>query len=319
MQINDTNLALLYRGFNVLFTQGMDAETPVSDKFTLTIPSSAKIEEYDWLNSVPGMKALNDELEADNLSASQWTISNQEWADFVKVKQWDVENDKYGLYNTLMTNLGVAATMHKDELCFPLLYNGFTQRCYTGGYFFSANQKRSPRDAGFSNLLTAPLDPHGYAFMSARANLVGRKNSSGRPMNLGQKLALVVGPDLEPVARSIVSNDLLIQAVVNASGDVVAAANQNNVNKGLAEVVMSPYVPTGNWFLLEIGKPVKPVIWQLNKKPVLLAQTSEAQSDYVFEKHEFRYQAYGRYNAGYGLSELAVGSQGGGAALTQYP
>ena len=318
MQINNTNLANLYRGFNVLFTQGMDQTKPLSDAFSIEIPSTHKIEEYDWLNSVPGMTELKDEIEVDNLSSNQWTISNKKWKSVVAVDEQDIENDNFGLYNVLMTNMGDAATMHKDELNFPLLANGFTQKCYTGSYFFSNGQKRSAGDAGFSNLLTVQLNA--FSFQQAKANLLSRKNSKGRPMNLGNKLLLVVGTALEPVARVIVENDLLIQTVMNKDGtDIVAAANQNNINKGAASVLVSSLLPDNVRFLLETGKPHKPVIFQVNKKPILIAQTSAAQSDHVFEKHEFRYQAYGRYNAAYGLSELAVGSTGVDAAPAQYP
>jgi phage major head subunit gpT-like protein len=293
MQINNTNLALLYRGFNVLFQQGLDQDTPVSNAFTLELPSSSKIEEYDWLNAVPGMKELKDEIETSNLSASQWTIANKEWYDLVAVKQWDIESDKYGIYNPLMSNMGVAATMHKDELVFPLLNNGFSTTDYTGSNFFAANKKRSPNDKGFTNILVtggnvqanAPLSL--FSYQAAKANILSRRNSANRPMNLGKKLLLVVDPSNEDIAKNIVKTDLIIQAVRNAGGDVVAAANTNNIQKNTAEVLSSVYVTPGYWFLLEVGKPVKPVGWQLNKKPVLLAQTSEAQSDHVFEKHEF--------------------------------
>ena len=238
------------------------------------------------------MTELKDEIEVDNLSSNQWTISNKKWKSVVAVDEQDIENDNFGLYNVLMTNMGDAATMHKDELNFPLLANGFTQKCYTGSNFFSNGQKRSAGDAGFSNLLTVKLNS--FSFQQAKANLLSRKNSKGRPMNLGNKLLLVVGTALEPVARVIVENDLLIQTVMNKDGtDIVAAANQNNVNKGAASVQVSSLLPDNVWFLLETGKPLKPVIFQVNKKPILIAQTSAAQSDHVFEKHEFRYQAYG--------------------------
>ena len=45
-----------------------------------------------------------------------------------------------------------------------------------------------------------------------------------------------------------------------------------------------------------------------------LVTLTQPDSDHVFKKHEFLYQAYGRYNAGYGLPELAFGSTGVDAA-----
>lgn len=317
MQINNTNLGNLYRGFNILYTDAMNATKPVSDPLSVEIPSTHKIEEYDWLNDVPGMKELKDEIEVSNLTANQWTIRNKKWSSMVNVDEEDIENDNLGLYNNKFAQMGEAATMHKDELNFGLLTSGFDETCYTGKTFFATNHKRDSKDTAFSNLLTVKLNA--FSYMQARARLRSRLNSRGRPMNLGIKLALIVGTALEPVADSILKLDKVVQAVAGDGGAIVAAAQTDNVNKGTATTIVSPYLPDDVWFLAEIGKPIKPLIWQVNKKPVLIAQTSAAQSDYVFEKHKYRYQAYGRYNAGYALPELIVGSTGENAAPTEYP
>lgn len=319
MQINNTNLALLYRGFQVNFAQGLQGAAPTSDPLTLEIPSTHKIEEYDWLGAFPGMRELTGEAVFANLSATGWTITNKKWAMFVNVDEQDIENDNFGLYAPLMSNMGLSAGQHKDELSYGLLMNGFTNLCYTGGAFFSAAQKREAADAGFSNNSTDVLN--GYSYQKARANILGRKNAKGRPMGLGKKLILVVGPTLEPVARKILENDTLIETISSGSGATASTSSTatGNINKGTATVHVSPYITGNYWFLIEVGLPIRPLVWQVNKKVALYSQTNAQQSDVVFEKHVFRYQAFGRYNAGYLFPELAYGSTGAGTAPTQYP
>jgi phage major head subunit gpT-like protein len=68
-------------------------------------------------------------------------------------------------------------------------------------------------------------------------------------------------------------------------------------------------VAEDTWFLIEMGRPIKPLIMQFEKEAVMLSLTNP-ESDHVFKKHEFLYQAYGRYNGGYALPELAYGSTG---------
>ena len=65
-----------------------------------------------------------------------------------------------------------------------------------------------------------------------------------------------------------------------------------------------------NWFLLETAFPIRPLILQVEKEPTFASLTNP-DSDHVFKRHEFLYQTYGRYNGGYGLPQLAVGSTGG--------
>ncbi|WP_309400586.1 Mu-like prophage major head subunit gpT family protein [Cerasicoccus maritimus] len=62
-----------------------------------------------------------------------------------------------------------------------------------------------------------------------------------------------------------------------------------------------------------VGVPLKPIIIQ-DEKPVDLLALDDPESDHVFKNHEFLYQAYKRAGYGYGLPELAYGSDGSTAA-----
>ncbi|HUB68008.1 MAG TPA: Mu-like prophage major head subunit gpT family protein [Candidatus Methylacidiphilales bacterium] len=325
MQINQSNLTDLYRGYRVLFDDALQGTIPISDDIVLRVPSGNNEEKYVWLGAIPGMRQLVDEIQIKNLAASDWTIENLEFEDTVAVKQRDIENDRYGIYNPFFTALGEAARYDQDIRVLPLLLGGFSTSDYTGSNFFASGKIRTPGDKGFTNILVtgtgsqqanAPLSI--YSYRAARANLMGRVNAAGRPMNLGRKLVLVCGAATEPIARQILVADTVIQA--NTSNDALAAVT--NIDKGTATIVTSALIDASStpnaWFLLETGLSLKPIAWQVNKNPVLTALT-QPDSDHVFKKHEFLYQAYGRYNAGYLFSDLAFGSTGAGSTMTAYP
>jgi len=206
--------------------------------------------------------------------------------------------------------MGLAAKQHPDELVANLLINGFTSPCYTGKNFFDLNHEPQKGGSKFSNKGTKKLSVDN--FTAARANIKGRLNAKGRPMNLGKKLLLIVSPANETLARQILQADFIQQTATNKAGtENIGAAAVTNVNKGTAELLVWPQLAANPdaWFLLETGFPIRSLIFQVNKEATLQALTQPG-SDHVFKKHEFLYQAYGRYNAGYGLPELAYGSTG---------
>ena len=308
MEINAANLQGLFRGYRVAFMEQLQGAPPVSEAFMMRVPSTAMIEEYDWLGAVPGMQELVTEIQIANLSAAGWTIRNKEWYSTVGVKQFRIETDTYGIYTPTFASMGLAARQHPDQLNAALLAGGFTNKCYTGSYFFGANQVSVPGSLyPFTNTGTELLTPASYA--TRRANLAGRLNAQGRAMGLGLDLRLVVPPALESTARAVIIADTVLQS--NAQGGAAAVSNiQANTAKIQVFPQLAAYSNTA-WFLLEVGYPIKPLVFQTNKDVTLLSLTNP-ESDHVFKRHEFLYQAYARYNSGYMLPELAEGSTGTG-------
>jgi hypothetical protein len=165
----------------------------------------------------------------------------------------------------------------------------------------------------------APLNV--YSYRAARANLKGRLNAAKRPMNLGRKLILLCGTEQEYTALQILQASTQLQAMPAAGGGQ-AFGSVDNIDKGTAQIITSPLIDasaTPNaWFLLEVGLAIRPIAWQVNKA-IALTSITQPDSDHVLKHHEFLYQAYGRYAAGFLLSDLAFGSTGAGTAMTQYP
>ena len=318
MQINASTLAIFFKGLQVVFTKAIQGAPTQWEKVAMRTTSSKAQEIYAWLGAVPSMRKMIGDIVINNLSASSYVITNDEYENTIAVKQAEIERDDasgLGIYRPMVASMGIAAQQLKDYMVAALLTGGFATNDYTGTPFFASNKPHEPRNnksLKFSNLLTTTLTPASYG--TALALLKGRTNAQGRPMGLGVKLLLVVPPALEVMAKQILQADYVMQTAGNTGGTpntAIGAAAVTNVNKGSADLLVWPQL-AGNdtqWYLLEVGYELKPLIMQIEKE-VTFASLTAPDSDHVFKKHEFLYQAYGRFAAGYGLSQFAVGSTG---------
>jgi phage major head subunit gpT-like protein len=83
--------------------------------------------------------------------------------------------------------------------------------------------------------------------------------------------------------------------VLNAAGAPVTVANTDG-GAGTS------------WFLLDVGRVLKPLIWQLRKKGEFVS-LDRPDDDNVFRQKEFQYGWDGRGNAGFGFWQMAWGSK----------
>jgi phage major head subunit gpT-like protein len=63
------------------------------------------------------------------------------------------------------------------------------------------------------------------------------------------------------------------------------------------------------WFLLDVSHALKPLIWQLRRKPDFVAKVDPRQSDHVFMTKEFVYGVDMRAGAGFGFWQMAYASR----------
>ncbi len=302
MQINQSNLVALYKGYRTLFLNTMTATATHWNKVAMPTTSNALEEIYHWLGRFPKMRKFLGEAAIKNIAANKFSIPNDEFEATVSVKEAHIETDQYGIYNPMFEMAGFSAAQHKDELVANLLTNGFTQKDYTGKNFFDTDKLNNPQDAKsgkFTNKGTKKLSAAN--FEAAVAAIKSVKDSEGQPLGIGIKLLLVVHPSNESLARRILNAELI-------------NGGETNVNKGTAELLVWPQLTNADaWFVLETGFPFKAVILQTVKETRLTGITNP-ESDHVLKFHEYLYQAYGLYGAGYGLPQLAWGSTGADAA-----
>ena len=296
----------LTTNFRTLYNEQLQAAKPLFRRLVTTVPSTAVIENYGWLTSLPGMKKLLGSAVVEKLEASKYSIENFEWEDTISVKELHIVTDQYGIYSPKFSALGRVAAYHPDELVAEVMMKGFTENDYTGTPFFSENKKRTAKDkAPFTNVTNKKFSVENYE--KALANMKLRKNSEGRNLGLGANLMLVVTAHDEKLARQILNADLVNQG-------------ESNVLKGSAELMVFSQLTSftknatdAPWFLLDLGQPVGPFIYQYVREPVLTA-SDDPKSEHMVMRHEALYQAYGIYNIGYGMCDFAYGSTGTAAA-----
>lgn len=302
MVITSATLQAVNKNVRTTFWEAYHGGGPaLVDQFAMRAGSSSSENIYGWLGVIPGLVELIGEFAIANLLEHAYAIRNKEYGRIIGVKRTDIERDNLGTYTGLFQALGIAVKQHPDELLFSAMTGGFTQRCYTGNFFFGTDHEPKAGGTKFTNIGTKKFSATN--FDTARQNLLSRLNYEGRPMNLGSKLVLVVSPTYDKTARDVVIADNL-------------ASGATNTLKGTATLVTSPRLAGAsehNWFLFDLGQPVRPFINQVEVETEFTSQ-DQLTDDSVFNLSEFRHKAYRRGNVGYGMPELAYGSTGADAA-----
>ncbi|MDC8012935.1 Mu-like prophage major head subunit gpT family protein [Tahibacter soli] len=139
MIITRQNLATLNTAYRTAYQIGFDGAPSEWEEIATEVPSTTGSEEYGWLGQIPGMREWIGERQINNLQQHGYTIRNKSWEDTVAVPVPVIEDDQYGTYTPLMTELGRAAKTHPNQLVFGLLKNGFATRCYDQQYFFDTD------------------------------------------------------------------------------------------------------------------------------------------------------------------------------------
>lgn len=141
MDINNANLKLLYTAFNGAFKAGLGQAASQYGQIATVVPSTTGSEEYGWLGQLPGLREWLGDRVVHAIGNHGYTIKNKPFELTVGVPRTAIEDDQYGVYTPLMTEMGRAADAHPDQLVFSLLKDGRTALCYDGQPFFSTSHK----------------------------------------------------------------------------------------------------------------------------------------------------------------------------------
>ena len=139
MIINKENLDAMYQGFKTSYSQAFSGVSPMWNKVATLVPSSAKTENYGWLSEFPRLREWVGDRQVKNLSASGYQVTNKKFESSVGIPRDDIDDDSYGVFTPLFSEMGYAAATHPDELVFTLLAAGATTECYDGQYFFDTD------------------------------------------------------------------------------------------------------------------------------------------------------------------------------------
>ena len=292
MIINQANLHGLTTGYSTAFNKSFDAVQANHQKVATVVQSSTGEQDYKWLGQMPGMREWIGEREIQALAAHDYSIKNKKFEMTFGVPRDAIEDDQYGVYTPLFSNMGESAALHPDELVFGAMMNGFTAKCYDGLPFFSTEHKQGKET--YSNCSKEKLSRDSYS--KARASIMSIKGDKGKSLKLVPDL-LVVSPAEEETARLILEADQI--------------DGTTNVLKETAKILVEPSLAEHPeyWFLLCTSRFLKPFIYQVRKQIKFTSLTKDTDEN-VFMLDEYLYGADGRSNAGYGFWQMAYGSTG---------
>ena len=294
MVVNQQNMSSLYTSYSVKFNKAFE-ETPVNyDKVAMLVISDTRETTYAWMGQIPNMREWIGSREVQNLMAYSYTIKNKTFEMTIQIPVNDIEDDQYGIYAPLVSEVGLSAKKHPDSLVFELLGKGFAEKCYDGVSFFSDKHPTGKGKTVQSNMGNKKLSAESYA--EARAQMMMIKGESNRSLNIVPDL-LVVAPQNESVARELLFADYI--------------AGQSNINKNTCDLLVVPELSdyADQWYLCCTKRYIKPLVFQQREKAKLICKNME-NDDNVFFDDEIIYGVKARYNVGFGLWQLAYGSTG---------
>jgi phage major head subunit gpT-like protein len=306
--------------FHVAFLQqlGMTPTQPL-EQLLLEVPSTTLLEQWDWLGDFPSFEEWSGDRIMGTLDNFKIQLKNKDWSSGLKLHQNQFKDDKLGLFQTAgMPGLALAARFHRSEFSAQALINGFDGSAfpkissgvgYDGKFFFSTTH------ATGSNKLTTALDNNGAGIDAAELLLGSQTSYDGKHKLRGiQGTHLIVGPKLRPIADRLMSSDFLVNT--NAATGVPGTGTQNNPFKGRYQVIVEPELSGAYddyWFLADLGKPWKPMLFQLREEistsAIVGGQGTTNDSEPRFKRGEMWFGAEARYNVGYFEHRLIVGSQ----------
>lgn len=139
MQVTPGNLSLLKQGFNAAFKGAFTTVSPIWSQIAMSVPSTTSEEVYAWLGANTKLREWVGERVHQTLKQHGYTIKNKTFESTVSVPREAIEDDQYGVYTPLVSQMGQDANLHPDELLFGLIQLGVSTLCYDGQYFFDTD------------------------------------------------------------------------------------------------------------------------------------------------------------------------------------
>ena len=305
--IDPSMLSLMFTGFQTKFLEDYGSCPVLYEKIATVVNSTTAQEQYGISLGTTRMTEWTDERQVDHLAMYQQTIVNKVYQAAIEVNRFMLSDTiacggSLGQFELQIKELANAAKKWGDTLVTQALLSGTSTRVYDGQFFFDAAHLTNPglsASSTASNLHSArPLTAANYDFV--RSQRAGRVGADGRPLCAGSNL-LIVPPQLEGVARSILQSDFIAPTQIAAgapAGSNVGSAT--NIWKGTADILVLPELAAEplNWYLADASGPIKPIILQKRAEPEFY-KLDQMENDHVFKTGNHLYGCHIRGGVGY--------------------
>ncbi|RWO83941.1 MAG: hypothetical protein EOS18_03600 [Mesorhizobium sp.] len=148
MDINASTLRSVYTGLSTAFNARLETTTTLYRTVAMDVPSSTAMNEYPRMDDLPGIREWVGDRLIHDLSASTYIIRNKEFEGTIGVKRSSIEDDQFGFYTTIASQMGQDAAEFPDQLVWPLWKKGDTTLCYDGQNFFDTDHPGFDENGG---------------------------------------------------------------------------------------------------------------------------------------------------------------------------
>ena len=301
MDISRKNMDFLFKSFNMNFASGIERVPDSWQKFCGTIQSGTAANVYPFLEQFGGMREWIGERQLKNVSTRKIEVVNRDFEDTVIIPRNDIEDDQYGIYSTLIAQMGYNAGKIWQDLAVEALMSNPSWIDDTA--FFSSSRVYG----GFPIVNNSTKELSAETYAAARRSMMEYRGHNGRNLGIVPNL-LIVGPKNEAAAFAILKDRLQLREL---SAGVGATDNPWN---GSAELLVLPELSGDSedlWFLAAANGILKPLFVQQRKQPSLICLDSENDEN-VFCRKEYVYGADARGEAFLAFPHLIF--RGGAAA-----
>lgn len=285
MELSKPAIKSLETNFNDQYRTGYGASLPWWMKVATPIPSSTKTNTYAWLEKIPKMREWIGPRQIQNLVHNAFVVENKHFELTVGVDANDVKDDNLGIYSPLFQMLGDSAAKLPDQQLKTVLQAGTTGLGFDAVAQFASTHPLNPAGNQSNNFTTTALTTTNFG--TTRAAMMAYTGADGEPLGVMPNL-LIVPPQLEDTANTIVT------AAFGSSG-------ATNVQQGQASVLVVPELANQatTWYLADVSKPIKGLVWQ-EREPIKLVPMTDVTDENVFMHRQFLWGVDGRGAATYG-------------------
>ena len=178
--------------------------------------SGGSDEGYAMLGGIKGMREWVGDRDFSQLTAADFVVKNRHFENSVEVEKTAIDDDRIGLYDTIVADLGEECACHPDELLFEEgIKSGETAECWDGQNFYDTDHVW--RNSGVqSNIVTvdvadpSALTPEDFrkAYHLAIRRMMSFKRDNGK---------FWMRPKAGPIGNLTLNVPLAMQEVANKS------------------------------------------------------------------------------------------------------
>lgn len=139
MDITRAALAALNTGIQTAFNARLTSAETTYGRIAMTVNSTTGQEAYPRLSGLAPMREWIGERHIQRLSEGGFVVKNRSFEGTVAIPVDNIEDDQYGLYTPIVSDLGQAAAELPDELVWGQLEQGWTANFYDGQTFFDTD------------------------------------------------------------------------------------------------------------------------------------------------------------------------------------